>query len=129
MSARTHDATVALVSHIPQLIAYAYASSPEFVKGKNTNWTEMASTGFDTSTRLASSESDVWLPILTQNKEFVVDGLRLLSQRIEFIAESICCNDTKSLKTIVQNANNVRKVFDKNQIINNETVESTTQKI
>lgn len=116
LSPQQHDSVMALVSHVPQLMAYAFAALPHF-EGDNTPlWEKLASSGFDSSTRLSVSIPEVWLPILNQNKESVVDILRNLSRNIDFLADSICCNDAPSVLSMMQNAAKTRKRFDTKQI-------------
>ncbi len=113
MSTKQHDEIVALVSHLPQLISYLFASLPSFFNEKKSLWPRLASSGFDSISRLAASDASIWLPILMQNKENVVDELRMLNRMIDFLTDSICCNDAESVEKMVQRANSVRHEFDK----------------
>lgn len=115
LSPHHHDSVMALVSHVPQLLAYAFAALPHFAGENTPQWERLASSGFDSTTRLSVSIPEVWLPILDQNKESVVDILRSLSRNIDFMADSISCNDKASILTMMQNASKTRKRFDSKQ--------------
>jgi prephenate dehydrogenase len=110
-----HDATAALVSHLPQLLTYAYAGLPEFSSGINQSWSEMASSGFESSTRLAASMPEVWLPILTQNKEFIVNALRSMAKTIDSLATNLLENNTMLLRAQMERARSTRAVYDGKQ--------------
>jgi prephenate dehydrogenase len=126
MNSEQHDSTVALVSHLPQILAYAFASLPDFDKGESKYWVSMASSGFDSSTRLALSVPEVWLPILFQNKEFLVDALRSLSQNIDLIANGLIDDNSISLIDKMERAQKTRVQFDVHQKSNIQRVEITS---
>jgi len=115
MSPEQHDSTVALVSHLPQILAYAFASLPEFQNENSRDWANVASSGFDSSTRLALSVPEVWLPILFQNRMFLVDALRSLSQNIDMIADSLMDNNTIPLRAKMEHTRKTRVQFDEQQ--------------
>ncbi|MFA5649090.1 MAG: prephenate dehydrogenase/arogenate dehydrogenase family protein [Bacteroidales bacterium] len=114
LTPKQHDSTTALVSHLPQVLAYAYAGLLEF-SNSELSWREMASSGFDSSTRLASSIPEIWLPILLQNKEFVVEKLRSLEQAIDLIANNLIQNNIISLEAQIKRAKNTRISFENEQ--------------
>jgi prephenate dehydrogenase len=126
MSPEEHDSSVALVSHLPQILAYAFASLPEFHNENSKDWSNVASSGFDSSTRLALSVPEVWLPILFQNKMFLVDALRSLSQNIDMIADCIMNSNTIPLRAKMEQAKKTRVQFDEQQKIVNQVNEIIT---
>lgn len=76
LDARTHDASVALVSHVPQLVASLLAArladaAPEVLG--------LAGQGLRDTTRIAASDPRLWTAILAGNAGPVVDILKALS--------------------------------------------------
>ena len=122
LTPKQHDLTSALVSHIPQVMAYAYAGLPEF-NNTDPSWSEMASSGFDSSTRLAASIPEVWLPILLQNKQFVVEKLRSLVQNLDILASSLTHNKTTPITLQMEHARSIRVSFENKQRIKSEKTE------
>ena len=118
-----HDCNAALVSHLPQIMAYAYAGLPEFRESTSQSWSKMASSGFDSSTRLAASIPEVWLPILSQNKEFVVDALRSLGQTIDLLADNLSENNLTPLQTLMERARKTRATYESKQSAKSEEIE------
>ena len=117
MSSEQHDSTVALVSHLPQLMAYAFASLPEFEETTSDSWVNVASSGFDSSTRLAMSHAEIWLPIIMQNKEFVIDALCSLSKSLNKMANNLINQNIGSLYSQIECAKRNRSTFEmKNRI-------------
>jgi prephenate dehydrogenase len=123
MSPEQHDSSVALVSHLPQILAYAFASLPELADENSKDWARVASSGFDTSTRLASSAAEVWLPILLQNSNFVVDALRSLGQSIDLLADSLSNSNINSLRAQMERARKTRATFESKQKSKSENFE------
>lgn len=70
-----HDATVAHVSHLPQLMATALAAFVGASEDLAENGLQVAGGGFRDMTRLAASRFEVWDPILRTNKTEVMQAL------------------------------------------------------
>lgn len=73
MSADEHDATVALTSHLPQLLSTALADT--LARSNNPQVTGVFGGGLLDMTRLALSSPDLWLSILSTNRGTVTKGL------------------------------------------------------
>ena len=120
MSSEQHDSTVALVSHLPQLMAYAFASLPEFEETASDSWLNVASSGFDSSTRLAMSQAEIWLPIIMQNKEFVIDALCSLSKSLNKMANNLINQNIGSLYSQIECTKRNRSTFEKKNRISDK---------
>jgi prephenate dehydrogenase len=70
-----HDAAVAHVSHLPQLLATALAAYVGGMQPLAESGLQIAGGGFRDMTRLAASSYDVWNPILRTNKTQVLQAL------------------------------------------------------
>ncbi|MFP4557131.1 MAG: prephenate dehydrogenase [Bacteroidales bacterium] len=120
LSPTQHDDTVALVSHIPQLLAYAYAGMNDF-NTIDENWESIASSGFDSVTRLAASPPEVWRPILKQNNQHLIKRLRSLSWTLNKIADEFHHEANPNIEIILNRAKRTRQTFENKQseILNN----------
>lgn len=85
-----HDSLVAEVSHIPQLISLLLDNVSDDAR-------EIGGNGFKDMTRLASSSSDVWHPIITTNKQNIVNQLQLLSDELTAMIDAIKCDDSEKI--------------------------------
>ena len=86
MSAEEHDKAVALVSHLPQLVSSALAARLNSGDEQQLN---LAGQGLRDASRIASSDPDLWLQILSQNAELVTPLLTDFMSDIEKLVESL----------------------------------------
>lgn len=115
MSPEQHDSTVALVSHLPQILSYAFASLPDFQDNECTQWTKIASSGFESFTRLAKSTPEVWLPIIFENREYIIEALESLEKNISVITDSLRSSNAMPLIDQIERANKNRVLFEDQQ--------------
>jgi len=109
MDSEDHDRQLALVSHLPQFIAYALASMEDFNNEENKDWVQLGGGGLQSSIRLGKSDADMWIPIFDQNKKHLIE---FVDKYMEKLAE---------LKNMVQN--NQRTVLNENIKVANQNYE------
>lgn len=86
MSAQTHDAAVAMVSHLPQLVASLAAARLTQARPEQL---ELAGQGLRDTTRIAASDPDLWIQILSQNSSEIAPLLKLLASDLAELSESL----------------------------------------
>jgi prephenate dehydrogenase len=86
MSPEEHDRSVALVSHVPQLVASLLAG--RFV-GAPENALGLAGQGVRDTTRIAASAPELWVQILGANAGPVVEVLDALSDDLAAVADAL----------------------------------------
>jgi prephenate dehydrogenase len=84
MTAAGHDAAVARISHVPQILAAALLEGAGEVPGAM----DLAAGSFRDLTRVASSDPYVWLDILSANRQEVADAIEWLRTRLGTVLES-----------------------------------------
>ncbi|WP_308291658.1 prephenate dehydrogenase [Microbacterium sp. G2-8] len=86
MTPDEHDRSVALVSHVPQvvasLLAARFAEAPEHALG-------LAGQGVRDTTRIAHSAPELWVQILAANAQPVVEQLDLLAGDLALVADAL----------------------------------------
>lgn len=86
MSPEEHDRSVALMSHLPQvvasLLAARFVDAPEYALG-------LAGQGVRDTTRIAHSAPELWVQILEANAPAVVAGLDALSADLAGVAGAL----------------------------------------
>lgn len=107
-SAQEHDRVVALVSHLPQLISYAFTSLEGF---QNSHWQPIAASGYDSVARLADSETTIWYPILKQNIVPLKSLVNELNEKLQYFIDCIENNDTNCLHQNIQTAQRIRAAY------------------
>ncbi len=110
MDAEQHDSLVALVSHLPQMVAYGLANTVSKAS-KDDEWCRLAASGFDSVSRLASSPTNVWLPIINQNKDFITQYLNLFISQMENLKEMIADGNDNELTDFITQSQVVRDKF------------------
>lgn len=73
MTAEQHDSSVALVSHVPQVISTLLAKQ---LLGSAESAISLAGQGLRDTTRIASSDPELWVQILSSNSVDIVSVLR-----------------------------------------------------
>ncbi|WP_165069533.1 prephenate dehydrogenase [Marisediminicola senii] len=86
MSPEQHDSAVALVSHVPQLVASLLAGR---LVGAPAASTALAGQGLRDTTRIASSEPELWVQILGANAASVVDVLRAYRDDLDGVIDAL----------------------------------------
>ncbi len=93
-----HDEQVAWVSHLPHLVAFAFAMSLE--RAPN-GVGELAGSGFRDFTRIAQSDAELWGEILSLNGKALVGPLSHFSRALAELAEALEKNDGESLEQLL----------------------------
>lgn len=87
MDPQQHDATVALTSHLPQLLSTALAAMLE--REDNPFVDSVFGSGLVDMTRLALSSADIWKSILSTNAAEIRTALRAYRRMLEAVDESL----------------------------------------
>lgn len=84
MGAVEHDAAVARISHLPQIVAAVLLDGADEVPGAM----DLAAGSFRDLTRVAASDPAIWMDILTVNRREVVDAVEALRSRLAALTVS-----------------------------------------
>ncbi len=106
-----HDICVAQVSHLPQVIAYCMSALTADPGAKKELMMNIASTGFESSTRLASSPASMWVPIFQHNNESLCGSLDDMIEGLSNIRNMIKKGEWQLLEKFIEKANKSRNVF------------------
>lgn len=111
MSPETHDIIVARVSHLPQIIAYCLAAGTTGKAHERVSPGSIASTGYESSTRLASSPANMWIPIFQHNSENLAESLDDMIALLSDMRNMIKNGQWKPVKELIEKANKIREDF------------------
>jgi prephenate dehydrogenase len=98
MTPEDHDRAVALVSHVPQLVASLLAG--RFVDAPDGSL-RLAGQGVRDTTRIAASAPELWVQILGANAEPVVDVLDRLAADLTSVADALRAPDAPGSRRAV----------------------------
>jgi len=86
MPAAEHDNAVAVVSHLPQLVASLLAKQ---LPSANPQWLELAGGGLRDTTRIAASDAGLWSEIVSVNSEAIKPLLESLHADLESLITDV----------------------------------------
>jgi len=111
MDASAHDLHAAYVSHISHITSFALANTVLEKEREEDAIFELASGGFESTVRLAKSNSAMWVPIFMQNRENVLD---VLNEHISQLRKFKSCLERENydyLKELIENANKINRII------------------
>ena len=88
MDASEHDCCTALISHVPHIGAAALVNLLTYAQDQE-NSIKLAGGGFRDTTRIASSNADMWADICMTNAGPIADSLDKFSQIVSQVAEAV----------------------------------------
>jgi len=104
---RVHDALVARLSHLPQLVASALVEVA-VTTGEQDALLGLAAGGFRDVTRIAASDADLWVAILRANRTAVLEALDGLERRFEEIGTLLRGDRWDELRRFLDGARRAR---------------------
>jgi len=84
-----HDNSVAVVSHVPHVIAAALVNMVRRLDDKAQTMHTLAAGGFRDITRIASSDPDMWNAICAENKDRILAGLAVFQEILADFAKNL----------------------------------------
>lgn len=107
MSAERHDAAVAAISHLPQVVAGALVHHAT----EESDRLELASGSFRDLTRVALSDPDTWVQVLLANASEVGPQLRELADALVATAELVESGDADAIADAMETARTERQAL------------------
>lgn len=92
-----HDAEVAMVSHIPHLLAVALTLAAEDISLAGDSALELAGRSFREATRVAASSPEMWQEIMTKNSAAILTGLEYWQKRLDELKTCIVTEDGEGI--------------------------------
>lgn len=112
MSAEDHDIHTAYISHISHITSYALANTVLEKEREEDKIFQLASSGFSSTVRLAKSHPEMWVPILKQNKENVLDVLNEHITQLRKFKSALEKENYDLLEELILNANRIRPILE-----------------
>jgi prephenate dehydrogenase len=111
MNATQHDVHTAYVSHISHVTSFALALTVLDKERDEKHIFDLASGGFSSTVRLAKSNADMWVPILTQNRENVLHVMDTYIEKMQAFREAIAEYDEDKVRGLIEEANRIKKII------------------
>jgi len=110
LSPQAHDETVALISHLPHLIA---ATLVNLVSNTNSGAMEFCGNGFRDTTRIASGPAAMWAEILISNRDSVKNFTQAIIENLREVVTLLDRRDLDGVQALLTNANHQRDLLRK----------------
>ena len=111
MRAAQHDVHTAYVSHISHVTSFALALTVLDKEKDEKHIFDLASGGFSSTVRLAKSNADMWVPILTQNHDNVLQVMDTYIEKMQAFREAVATYDEARIRELIQEANKIKKII------------------
>lgn len=111
MNADNHDVHTAYVSHISHVTSFALALTVLDKEQDEKHIFDLASGGFSSTVRLAKSSADMWVPILTQNRDNVLHVIDTYLEKMNAFRDAIADYDEGKIESLIHDANRIKKII------------------
>ena len=111
MNADQHDVHTAYVSHISHVTSFSLALTVLEKEKDEKHIFDLASGGFASTVRLAKSSADMWVPILLQNRDNMLQVMDTYMKEIQQFRDAIATFDEARLRELITEANKIKRIL------------------
>lgn len=111
MNASSHDVHTAYVSHISHVTSFALALTVLEKEKNEKHIFDLASGGFSSTVRLAKSNADMWVPILSQNRDNVLQVMDTYIEKMMDFRDAIADYDEDRIRELIEDANKIKRII------------------
>jgi prephenate dehydrogenase len=109
LSAADHDRLVAVVSHVPHLVAATLMNAASAGAEQDGALLRLAAGGFRDMTRVAAGAPGIWPDICAENAAAIVDALDVLVHDLAAVRDRVAAQDRGALLGALQRASAARR--------------------
>ncbi len=113
LSPERHDALVAIVSHVPHLVAATMMAEAAAEAEEHAVLLRLAAGGFRDMTRVASGHPGIWPEVCKQNAIPIKEGLGRLRSALDRVISTIDAGDSVGLTDLLESARKARRSLPK----------------
>jgi len=114
LSGTDHDKHLAYVSHLSHISSFTLSLTVLDIEKDERQIFNLASTGFESTARLAKSNPDTWTPIFEKNSEHLTAALDKYIAYLEQFRAALKTKDKNKLHLLMAEANEIKRVLNKN---------------
>jgi cyclohexadieny/prephenate dehydrogenase len=117
MTPAHHDRVIAIVSHLPHLIAFTICGTADDLADETRGEVlKFAASGFRDFTRIAASDPVMWRDIFVNNKDALLEMFSRFSEDAQAMARAVRWGDTDYIEDKIIRSRKIRKsLIDLNQ--------------
>lgn len=110
MDAVHHDRVLAIVSHLPHLIAFTICGTADDLADETREEVlQFAASGFRDFTRIAASDPVMWRDVFTNNKDALLEMFSRFSEDAQAMARAVRWGDTEYIEDKIKRGRKIRQ--------------------
>ena len=113
LSSSAHDKHLAYVSHLSHISSFTLSLTVLDIEKDEDQIFNLASTGYDSTARLAKSNPNTWTPIFEKNSEHLLTALEKYSDILDKFKKALKEQNTSALHQLMSEANDIKRVLNK----------------
>lgn len=111
MDAESHDKHIAYVSHLSHISSFMLGKTVMDIEKDERDIFDLAGSGFESTVRLAKSNPDMWAPIFSQNKEYLLECLTAYIQNLETFKAYVQEDNEEQMHNEMQQINKIKDIL------------------
>ena len=111
MNPDNHDMHMAYVSHLSHVSAFTLGLTVLDIEQDEKQIFNLASTGFESTVRLAKSSPNTWSSIFNKNSNHLTKALDNYISKLQEFKSAIENQDTEKMKDLMDSANDIKRVL------------------
>ena len=112
MDAAHHDRVLAMVSHLPHLLAFTICGTADDLEGESRQQVlEFAASGFRDFTRIAASDPVMWRDVFINNKDALLEMLARFTEDAQAMARAVRWGDAAYIEDRIGRSRAIRKTL------------------
>ena len=105
-----HDRVMAIVSHLPHLIAFSICGTADDLEGESRHEVlQFAASGFRDFTRIAASDPEMWRDVFLNNREALLEMLARFTEDAQAMARAVRWGDTDYIEDRIRRGRKIRQ--------------------
>ena len=105
-----HDRVLAIVSHLPHLIAFTICGTADDLADESRQEVvNFAASGFRDFTRIAASDPTMWRDVFMNNREAVLEVLQRFQEDLFYLQRAIRWGDGETLRELFTRTRRIRR--------------------
>lgn len=115
MHSSEHDKHLAYVSHLSHVTSFTLGLTVLDIEKNDKHIFNLASTGFESTARLAKSNPDTWTAIFDKNDIYLTEALDSYIKHLQDFRAAIANRDTAYMNALMAKANRIKTVLNKQE--------------
>jgi prephenate dehydrogenase len=111
MTAEEHDKHLAYVSHLSHVSSFMLGLTVLEIEKDEKQIFDLASTGFESTVRLAKSNPKTWSAIFGKNKKYLLEALDSYIVHLENFRHHISENNTEETEKLMRKSNDIKRIL------------------